>query len=228
MDQKKIWEYFQNSEEHGDAAFNARARYEFIAKHVASGTHVLNIGVGRGGLEGILVQNHVVVSCLDPSEAAINRLRALYNLGERAQAGSAENIPFPVSHFDTVIMSEVLEHLSSEAISLTLKEIWRVLKPGGDFVGTVPADERLHDNHVICPHCGEPFHRWGHLQRFDKVQLRTVLGEQFKKVEVTRHYFGNVRSLNWKGRILWALKKLALSLRLSGTGETYFFRARKR
>ncbi len=36
---------------------------------------VLNIGVGRGGLEDVLRQKGVVVSCLDPSEKAIDSVR---------------------------------------------------------------------------------------------------------------------------------------------------------
>ena len=75
MDQTKIWDYFQNNDEMEDAFSKALPRYEFLAQQIASGMHVLNIGVGRGGLEAILVKKGVLVSCLDPSEKAIDNLR---------------------------------------------------------------------------------------------------------------------------------------------------------
>lgn len=53
MDQTKIWEYFQNRDETGDVFAGARSRYEFLAQHVKEGQRILNIGVGRGGLEAI-------------------------------------------------------------------------------------------------------------------------------------------------------------------------------
>lgn len=46
-------------------------------------------------------------------------------------------LPFATASFDMVTMLAVLEHLSQpEAI---VAESWRVLRPGGWFVGTVPA-----------------------------------------------------------------------------------------
>src|SRR5712691_9013361 len=103
MDQTKIWDYFQNDEEAGDAAFNARPRYEFLAQQIAPGMHALNIGVGRGGLEAILVKKGVLVSSLDPSEKAIDRLRKQYALGDSAKVGFSQAIPLPDGQFDVVI-----------------------------------------------------------------------------------------------------------------------------
>lgn len=48
-----------------------------------------------------------------------------------------KELPFETASFDVVTMLAVLEHLSqAEAI---VGEVWRVLKPGGWFVGTVPS-----------------------------------------------------------------------------------------
>lgn len=175
MDQTKIWDHFQNDDEVDDMFINARPRYEFIAEQIPSEMSVLNIGVGRGGLEAILVKKRGVVSCLDPSENAIDSIRKKYGLGERAQIGFSQSIPFPDSQFDVVVMSEVLEHLSDEVLNSTLVEIRRVLKPDGQFIGTVPANENLRDNGAICPHCGTYFHRWGHVQSFSLMRLRGLL-----------------------------------------------------
>jgi SAM-dependent methyltransferase len=175
MEQKKIWDHFQNDDDVVDVFANAIPRYEFITQQIASGKNVLNIGVGRGGLENILLKKGAVVSSLDPSESAIDRLRNQYKLGERAQVGFSQSIPFPGSQFDVVVMSEVLEHLTDEVLNSTLVEVRRVLKPDGYFIGTVPANEKLLDNRAVCPHCGKSFHRWGHVQSFSPMRLRELL-----------------------------------------------------
>lgn len=227
MDQSKIWDYFQNDDGAGDVFINARPRYEYLAQQISSGMHALNIGVGRGGLEAILLKKRVVVSCLDPSENAINSLRKQYALGDRAQVGFSQAMPFRDSQFDVVVMSEVLEHLTDDVLNATLVEARRVLKPGGHLVGTVPADENLLENRVLCPHCGEPFHRWGHLQSLSKGRLSELLAQQFNRVTISRHFFGEVRTLNWKGRIIRLVKRILVSFGVRGNGETFFFSASK-
>ena len=94
MDQTKIWEYFQSDNQIGDIFSNARPRYEFLARQIPPATHALNIGVGRGGLEAILLKKGVKVSCLDPIETAIDRLREQYGLGDAAKIGFSQAIPF--------------------------------------------------------------------------------------------------------------------------------------
>lgn len=227
MDQTKIWDYFQNEDAIGDAFAGAPTRYEFLSRYIKPGMSVLNIGVGRGGLEAILLQKGAVVSCLDPSEISIEKLRKLFGLGDRAQVGYSQAMPFMDGQFETVIMSEVLEHLNDEILHATLGEVSRVLKSGGRFIGTVPADENLLVNQVVCPHCGVPFHRWGHIQTFSRSRLCQILGSCFNKVMLSRHFFGDARMLNWKGRLVLIIKKVMVVLSIKGSGETYFFSAFK-
>jgi ubiquinone/menaquinone biosynthesis C-methylase UbiE len=47
-----------------------------------------------------------------------------------------EPFPFPDNYFDVVVSEDVIEHLFFP--EKTLYEIYRVLKPGGIFVGSVP------------------------------------------------------------------------------------------
>jgi SAM-dependent methyltransferase len=228
MHQEKIWEYFQNDDEVGDAVFNARPRYEFVANQIAPGTRALNIGVGRGGLEAILIERNVKVSSLDPGEKSIERVRRQLGLGEAAKVGFSQDMPFDDGEFDAVIVCVVLEHLSDEVIAATFDEAERVLKSGGRFMGTLPADENLSESRVICPHCGEAFHRWGHLQSFSEERLRAMLSKKFRDVTISRHYFGEGRSLNWKGRLIWGLKRTLVRLGVKGSLESYFFSAARR
>jgi SAM-dependent methyltransferase len=174
MDQTKIWDYFQNSSEQ-DVFGGAAPRYRFLASRVDSKSSALNIGVGRGGLELILHKKGVEVSALDPSERSINGLKASIPIAERARVGFSQSIPFEDESFDFVVMSEVLEHLSDDVLVKSLKEINRVLKKGGKFIGTVPANETLSGQQVACPKCGEVFHQWGHVQSFNQYSLQNLL-----------------------------------------------------
>jgi len=50
----------------------------------------------------------------------------------------ALNLPFPNNYFDAVLSISVIEHINDEGDSLAMKEIWRVLKPGGKLILTFP------------------------------------------------------------------------------------------
>ncbi len=188
MNQEKIWAYFQNE---GIASFEAALpRYTYLQRKVQrlvdEPGHILNIGVGSGKLEGLLVDSGYAVAALDPDSSAIDKL---VTMGINARVGVAQNLPFQDESFDAVVASEVLEHLDVEDCRKAISEIRRVLKSGGDFIGTVPYQEPLADNLTICPHCGERFHRWGHRQSFDKTQLAALYIDGFEAVQLTRRAF---------------------------------------
>lgn len=228
MNQEKIWEAFQNDESLLDLGFPAHKRFDSIAKNIPIGCSVLNIGVGKGYLESILVDKGIIVSCLDPSDAAINKIRERLNLQDRAKTGYSQSIPFSDDSFDYVVMSEVLEHLSDDVIHETLKDVVRVLKYGGKFIGTVPADENLKEGLVVCPKCSDYFHRWGHVQSFSQESLDEKLSVSFVNVKVKRIIFNDYNQLNWKGKIQAGLKEFQVLLNLKGSTQNLFFEAKKR
>ncbi len=50
--------------------------------------------------------------------------------------GNIYRLPFPDNYFDGVVLSEILEHIDDDVGGL--REVWRVLKPGGVVAITVP------------------------------------------------------------------------------------------
>ena len=218
MDQEKIWEYFQND---GVESFSqSSGRLEYIVRHLSPGSRVLNIGVGSGQLERLAQSKGVDIWSLDPSERAINRLRRSMSLGEKAQVGFSQRMPFPSNHFDDVVMSEVLEHLDDGILESTLSEVQRVLKPAGRLIGTVPAREVLANEHTICPRCGHGFHRWGHVRSFDIDTLRTTLSAKFSVDKAVEVFFVDWASVGFRKKVQGIIKKI-LSWRRIGTYGIY-------
>jgi ubiquinone/menaquinone biosynthesis C-methylase UbiE len=55
----------------------------------------------------------------------------------------ATSLDFPDNHFDSVLCTQVLEHVFEH--DKMMKEIYRVLKPGGHIILTVPFAWELHE-----------------------------------------------------------------------------------
>ena len=225
MKQDHIWTYYQNEAPEVFAGSVYRLRH--LAARIAPISKVLNIGVGTGLFEKLAAERGLDVYCVDPDGKAIDSVRHRLGLGDRARVGYAQDLPFEDGLFDAVVASEVLEHLAEPELDASLEEIRRVLKPGGRFIGTVPARENLSDQMVVCPKCGERFHRWGHKQGFDPERLQDVLSSHFCVEEIKEVYFIPWKLLNWKGVIVEILRQIP---RLFGgriSGANFVFSAAK-
>lgn len=100
-----------------------------------AGKRVLEIGCGRGvGIEILLSlgAEHITGFDLDPRMIALAR-QSLTKYGKRVCVfvGDAETIDAPDDSFDAVVDYGVIHHIPSW--QQALKEIARVLKPGGMF-----------------------------------------------------------------------------------------------
>lgn len=84
--------------------------------------------------------------------------------------GFAEELPFPDDSFDIVMSNQVLEHVNSEHKAVA--ESYRVLKPGGIFIGSAP--------HVSPIHL-EPYD----FRRFTVLGLRKIIEEhKFRHITI--------------------------------------------
>jgi SAM-dependent methyltransferase len=215
MEQDRIWEHFQTRRV--DSFDRARGRYAAMAalarrRFGRGGGSVLNIGIGSGGLECILLERGWHVASLDPSEKS---LAALAGKAVDARVGYAQDIPFDTGAFDVVVASEVLEHIDTATRAQALTEITRVLAPGGWFIGSVPYREVLSEQEVICPDCGKVFHRWGHVSSFDIPVLRSELSRDFAAVTCRRRSF-----VDWQAaRTPMAFAKSVAQFMLGRMGE---------
>lgn len=221
-----IWDYFQTENISSfDGNYN---RVNFLASHFKKGERVLNIGIGNGRFEELCLARGVEVYSLDPSEKSIALLRERLKLGDRAAAGYSQEIPFQADLFDGVVMTEVIEHLSRETMLKTFPEVRRVLKPGGVFLGTIPTNEDLNADVVVCPKCGDKFNKWGHLQTFTVESFSADLSGLFQVLKVENRLFTPWNILNWKGKAEGAVKYLMFKLGILGyRWQNMFFLCRK-
>lgn len=229
MEIDKIWEHFQT--ESPDIFIKSKARYEFLAHQIKERSKrkakLLNVGVGNGLFENIAMKSGIDVYALDPSEKSIAYLNEKVGMNGKAKSGYLQDIPFENTYFDFVVVSEVLEHLADNALNKSLSEIDRVLASGGYLLGTVPARENLSDQLVVCPNCGHKFHRWGHVQSFDKNRLSDLLSQKFQVQEISEKIFVTWSSLNWKGKALAMTKLLFHALGNQSSGNSLYFIVQK-
>lgn len=225
-DQDAIWDYFQN--EAPESFEGSGARIEFLVSRVGrAGAKVLNIGVGSGIFEREAINRSLDVYSLDPSPVSIEKLRKELGLGQKAQAGYGQDMPFESGYFDTVVISEVFEHLTKEITGQTLAEINRVLKKGGKIIGTVPAREDLSAQIVVCPDCSKRFHRWGHQQRFEVKNVVSMLSQHFTLLDAHERPFIYFKGMNWKGKAVGLIKFVLWKLGIHGSDENIYFEASK-
>ena len=116
----------------------ARERFELIAGMPAQPYgHALEIGSGTGFFLLNLMQAGVAakgsVTDISPGMVAV-ALRNAESLGldVDGRVADAETIPYPDATFDLVVGHAVLHHLPD--VERALREVVRVLKPGGRFV----------------------------------------------------------------------------------------------
>jgi SAM-dependent methyltransferase len=122
---------------------------------------VLDLGSATGGNTiHISSMGHEVLSA-EYSRIGVQIQR---NKGIPVIKADARNLPFPESTFDIVICLDVLEHIVEH--DLVAAEIFRVLKPGGKFLISVPEDPKLWSAHDIAAN---------HVRRYSKASLFEVI-----------------------------------------------------
>ena len=89
---------------------------------------VLDIGSGPGRDCEALIAVGIAVTAIDLSFE--NATRCVGH-GARALVGTAGSLPFRSATFDAIWSMSVLMHVTDHAIAATLRELRRVLRPGG-------------------------------------------------------------------------------------------------
>ncbi len=117
-----------------------------IAAEIVGNHHgrLLDIGCGNGWFALRLREDWRFEGPIAGVDIAPIRVRRFLSESQRrgvdaiiACAANAESLPFPSAHFDHVLLTEVLEHVSRPG--QVLNEVFRVLRPGGCAYITTPS-----------------------------------------------------------------------------------------
>jgi SAM-dependent methyltransferase len=91
-----------------------------------AGTRVLDAGCG----EGVLVEefaSRLEIEGVDPNYSSA-----------RVRSGSLLSLPYPPASFDRALCLDVLEHLAYQEQPAAVAELFRVLRPAGELLVSVP------------------------------------------------------------------------------------------
>lgn len=131
---------------------------------------VLEVGCGEGrGLE-LMLEKSKTFTAIDKIQEVIDRLSKKYPQGNFIQANIPPFMGLANDSFDTVVTFQVIEHIQDDRTFL--KEIYRVLRPGGTAYVTTP---NIHKTLTRNP--------W-HIREYTPDQLGNLCKEVFDEVEV--------------------------------------------
>ena len=121
-----------------DLAFKWRVRATFAYLDPQPGDEILDCGCGLGFY--LMALSRFVSCCLHGLDHDFKSLLFAQKQVSGARVGlhlgDIYHLPYCDEFFDKVLLSEVLEHLDDDLPAL--REVWRVLRPEGTLVVTVP------------------------------------------------------------------------------------------
>jgi SAM-dependent methyltransferase len=153
-----------------DAYSMASDVHPMVAERLAAMgvNRVLDLGGGTGRLTWLLADRGIWTSVLDNAQH-VRQAPPPQVLGE------AEQLPFAGASFDAVAALYLLYHL--ERPIRVLREIRRVLRPGGTFVASTSG--RTND-----PELASVLPDWGRPTPFDAEEAAQIVGEVFHVTQV--------------------------------------------
>jgi SAM-dependent methyltransferase len=156
-----------------------RGRREVIAEALARldlppAPEILDAGCGSGRNMVELARVGAVTG-VELADASAQRARQR-NVGSVVQ-GSVTDLPFEDDSFDLAVCLDVIEHLDDDRAAL--RELRRVIRPGGKLLVTVPAYQWLWSEHDEVNH---------HRRRYTKRTLLTAVSDSGWDVESTTYF----------------------------------------
>jgi 2-polyprenyl-3-methyl-5-hydroxy-6-metoxy-1,4-benzoquinol methylase len=128
-------------------SFNTERRRDWVARHAASipaGSRVLDVGAGIGQYRELFRHCEYRAHDFGLEPATGGQYTPL------DYRSDITAIPVPDASFDAVLCTEVLEHVPEPIAAL--KEMVRILRPGGSLLISAPLGSHLHQ---------EPYHFYG-------------------------------------------------------------------
>ncbi|MEP1125366.1 MAG: class I SAM-dependent methyltransferase [Ilumatobacter sp.] len=117
----------------------------WVLRDVDLGDHVLEIGPGPGLTTDVLARRVAALTAVEIDAELAARLRGRFvDTNVTVQQGDATAMPFPDGTFTGAVSFTMLHHVPSpELQDQLLREVRRVLRPGGTFAGSDSRSSRV-------------------------------------------------------------------------------------
>jgi SAM-dependent methyltransferase len=184
---EKYWTtgHTQFSGDNQGYAANLRSWMRAELKDIAINATILEVGCGDGSFTRNLGEHSSRVTAVDISASQIKRNAIAHPEIRFVQHDVAQPFPFVDGDFDVIWCSEVLEHLFDP--SFAVREMQRVLAPGGRLLVTVPYHGVFKDVLIALFKWDEHFSPTNpHIRFFTRKTLsRLAVSAGFVEVETT-------------------------------------------
>ncbi len=197
---KRFWDYESKFKDNYFTFQVGDKVVSHFSKFLKSGSTVLDYGCGAGFLIEHLIAKNLNVYGLDFSSSSIEQVNKKFE-GTHNFKGAylPEGIVHAGLRFDSIIATEVIEHLYDDKLSPMMVFIKNSLTKNGSAIFTTPNDEDLSKSYVYCAEADVVFHRWQHVRSWNEDSLSRYLSNFFPKVSV---YTTNFRHVPTKSEIL--------------------------
>jgi ubiquinone/menaquinone biosynthesis C-methylase UbiE len=166
----EYFDYFDNNKI-SEQEIGRRYQQYFHLYKLKPGDKFLEIGAGAGFALRYVDQIECSYFPVDISAKNVGKLRQKLAKQIFPSCGDVLQLPFHSNTFDFILMAEVMEHLGIPEDALN--ELYRILKPAGSIVISVPYKEII--TYQLCIHCNKPTPTNAHLHSFDEEKLKNLL-----------------------------------------------------
>ena len=195
---------------------------EFLFKdYLRPGDKVLDLGCGNGRYLPLFRENGVEYFGMDFSEKLIELAKNKYPEANFI-TGDALTLPFPENFFNKVYGIAILHHIPSEEFRLRfLKEIKRILKPGGLLILTAWKFHRTKEIHLLFKYT--IFKLIGK----SKLDWKDILEPWGKKIERYYRWFSKNELINLVQKVNFKIEKIGIVKNQKGNRRNIYLIVKK-
>lgn len=175
----RFWDWYSGRSESSARYFSRAVGGRVLAvarRTLPISTPVVEVGAAGGDFIGHLLNAGIDAIATDASGASVEAIERQF-VGRPHFLGAHGNadgrLPLGDQSVGTVFLLETVEHLEDDVLRELLRDVHRILRPGGGLFVTTPNAEELGRNETMCPNCGCVFHTVQHVRSW----TATTLGE---------------------------------------------------
>ncbi|MFA5184111.1 MAG: class I SAM-dependent methyltransferase [Patescibacteria group bacterium] len=204
----KFYQHFHERQEKYGFVHHLSAKIRYFQAQIGKNKKILDLGCRDGTMAKVFAAGNDLTGVdIDPKACELCR----HNLGIKVIWHDLnEPLPFADASYDIVVLSDVLEHVFLTEPLLT--EIYRVLKPGGLFLGSTPNAYYWSNRWHMAK--GQDLIEYidaTHVRHFSLASLKGLLHNHFDSVAVIpygQHIFSQYWPTMFAGDFFWkSIKK---------------------